>query len=60
MRRAGHGLCRHHGKDAITIYLGNPTLHSHGAMMFNRPLNREYELFEYCNPDAITLSVQVL
>ena len=29
-------LREHHGDDATAIYLGNPTVHSHGALMFNR------------------------
>ncbi len=31
-------LRRKHGEDATAIYLGNPTVHSHGALMFSRPL----------------------
>lgn len=30
----------HHGRDAVAVYLGNPTVHSLGAMLFAPPLVR--------------------
>ena len=29
-----HAIQREHGKDAVGVYVGNPTVHNHGAMMF--------------------------
>ena len=28
------GIQEQHGKDAVGVYVGNPTVHDHGAMMF--------------------------
>jgi anaerobic selenocysteine-containing dehydrogenase len=32
--RRFHAIQREHGKDALGVYVGNPTVHNHGAMMF--------------------------
>jgi len=29
-----HAVQKEHGKDALGVYVGNPTVHNHGAMMF--------------------------
>ena len=29
-----HALQKEHGKDALGVYVGNPTVHNHGAMIF--------------------------
>lgn len=29
-----HAIQREHGKDALGVYVGNPTVHDHGAMLF--------------------------
>ncbi len=35
-----HGVQRRHGTDAVAAYLGNPTVHNIGAMLFGPPLLR--------------------
>jgi anaerobic selenocysteine-containing dehydrogenase len=32
------GVIERHGRDAVAVYLGNPSAHNLGAMTFNRPL----------------------
>ncbi|MCD9622336.1 molybdopterin oxidoreductase family protein [Rhabdothermincola salaria] len=32
------GVMERHGRDAVAVYLGNPSIHSLGATVYNRPL----------------------
>lgn len=36
-----HRVQREHGRDAIAVYLGNPAVHNHGALLFGLPFLRQ-------------------